>query len=271
VEKKDVTVTKELTAPEVVAVDAPSPGIFQRITRGRQIGPRKTLEYGTSGIGKSTWASMAPSPIFLPTEDGLKDIDCSAFPVLGSLSEFMTALGSLCKQPHDYKTVVIDSLDWLERLIWTKVCADSGVDSIGRIKWGEGYNRAADHWRNILAPLDYLCTNRGMAPILIAHAHIVPFANPETDGYDRYVPKLHKHATSLIVEWCDEVFFASYQVFTRKAEERAGERNIGVSKGERVLRTTERPFCIAKNRLNLPDELPLDWREYAKFLPGAQA
>ena len=78
--------------------------------------------YGTHGIGKSTFGAMAEKPIFVPTEDGLADIDCESFPLARSLGEVMAALESLYSGDHDYRTVVIDSLDWLERLIWAEVC-----------------------------------------------------------------------------------------------------------------------------------------------------
>jgi len=34
------------------------------------------------------------------------------------------------------------------------------------------------------------------------------------------------------------------------------------------VRTTERPAHVAKNRLNLPDELPLDYRIYTAYVRG---
>src|SRR4029078_13367683 len=45
--------------------------------RGRTRRPPRLLVYGTPGIGKSTFGSQAPNPIFLPTEDGLDEIDCA--------------------------------------------------------------------------------------------------------------------------------------------------------------------------------------------------
>lgn len=105
-----------------------------------------------------------------------------------------------------------------------------------------------------------------MTIILIAHARIERFENPETDTYDRYTPRLHRLASQLIMEWCDEVLFAAYRVHTKQTD--AGfdrKRTQAIGTGERILRTTERPAHVAKNRLNLPAELPLDWDAYARF------
>jgi len=106
-----------------------------------------------------------------------------------------------------------------------------------------------------------------MMVILLAHAKIEKFENPETETYDRYVPRLHKLASAVVQEWCDEVLFATYKVFTKKLDEGFSQtRTQGIGTGERIIRTSERPAHVAKNRLNLPDEFPLDWNVYAKHL-----
>ncbi len=111
---------------------------------------------------------------------------------------------------------------------------------------------------------------RGMMVVLIAHAKIERFENPETDPYDRYSPRLNKHASALVQEWCDEVLFASYKVHTKQTDEGFDKtRTRGIGTGDRILRTTERPAHMAKNRLNLPEEMPLDFRVYAEHLGQA--
>ena len=172
----------------------------------------------------------------------------------------------LAAEEHDYKSVVIDSLDWLERLIWTQVCADRGVENIEDIGYAKGYTFALTYWREVLIALDWLRNERGMMVILLAHAKIERFENPETEAYDRYSPKLHKLASAVVQEWCDEVLFANYRTYAKTSGEGFDKRAIGVSQGERIIRTTERPAHVAKNRCNLPDELPLDFRAYAAAL-----
>lgn len=240
------------------------------IIAGAKPGPRRMLVYGTAGIGKSTFATCAPSPIVVQTEDGLGEIDCHKFPVASSFDEVMSNLGALYQDEHTYRTVVIDSLDWLERLIWGKVCATRQVATIEDIGYGKGYTFALQHWRDVLDGLGALRDRKGMTVILIAHARIERFENPETEAYDRYVPRLHKTAAAMVSEWCDEVLFASYRVFTKATDEGFNQKRVqGLGSGERVLRTSERPSHLAKNRLNLPDELPLAWTEFATHLTAS--
>ncbi|RMF71992.1 MAG: ATP-binding protein, partial [Acidobacteria bacterium] len=206
---------------------------------------------------------------FIPTEDGLNDIDCERFPLATGYADVLGALSALYSEEHEYRTVVLDSLDWLERLIWAEVCAKRGVESIEDIGYGKGYVFALTQWRQILTGLDALRNERGMQVVLIAHAQIEKFANPETDTYDRYSPRLQKLASALVQEWCDEVLFATYRVLTKTTKEGFDrKRTQGVGTGERIIRTTERPAHVAKNRLNLPDEIPLDYRVYAAFVRG---
>lgn len=242
--------------------------LIKEIQRGKLPAPRRVMLYGTHGIGKSSFASMASKPIFVQTEDGLGEIDCHKFPLARAYGDVIAALSGLYAEKHTYGTVVIDSLDWLERLIWQEVCRRKRVESIEDIGYAKGYIFALTQWREVLTGLEALRNERGMTVLLIAHCKVEKFENPETDSYDRYVPRLHKHASAVVQEWCDEVLFASYKVATKHTDEGFGRKKAkGIGSGERIIHTTERPAHVAKNRLNLPDELPLDWNAYAQFIP----
>ena len=246
-------------------------GLLEQVQRGRVSAPRRTLVYGTHGIGKSTFGAMAEAPIFIQTEDGLAGIDCERFPLATKYRDVLAAMGELYTEPHEYRTVVLDSLDWLERLIFVEVCANRNVESIEDIGYGKGYVFALTQWREVLAGLDALRNDRGMNVILIAHAQIERFANPETDTYDRYSPRLQKLASALVQEWCDDVLFATYRIHTKTTNEGFDRKRVqAIGSGERIVRTTERPAHVAKNRLGLPEEFPLDYRNYAAFCRGEE-
>lgn len=255
-----------LTTP---AIPSAPTTLMRQISKGRRAHPRRVMLYGTHGIGKSTFGAMAERPVFIPTEDGLADIDCESFPLARSFGDVMAALEALYSSEHGYGTVVIDSLDWLERLIWAEVCRDRGVENIEDIGYAKGYTYAIDKWRIVLNALDALRSDRGLTVVLIAHSKIEKYENPETIPYDRYSPRLHKLASALVQEWADEVLFATYRVHTVKVAEGFDKaKHNGIGTGERILRTIERPAHVAKNRLNLPDELPLDFRVYGAFARG---
>ena len=167
----------------------------------------------------STWGAQSENPIFIQTEDGLGKIDCARFPLAEDYAQVITALSELYAEEHDYRTVVIDTLDWLERLIWADVCRKRGVENIEDIGYAKGYTFALSQWREVLDGLQALRNERGMMVILIAHCQIDKFQSPVADTYDRYAPRLHKHASAVVHEWADEVLFATYRVDTKQVDE----------------------------------------------------
>lgn len=249
--------------------------LLEKIHVGKRPAPRRTLLYGVKGVGKSTWASMAPHAVFVPTEEGLNDIDCQSFPLCNTFQEYMKCLYDLYEHcdTHGYRTVITDSLDWLEQLIHRDVARLRGVSHISSIDFSKGYEYALNQWGEVLAGMDAL-RSRGMSIINLAHEKKEKCSNPLTASaaYDRYEPRLHKYAAAMLQEWSDEVLFATYKVYTTTTDEGFGKtKTHGVGNGERILLTTDKPSAAAKNRLNLPDELPLDYRVYADYLSKSAA
>lgn len=245
--------------------------MLNQIQRGKASKPPRVLIYGTEGIGKSTFGAEAPRPIFIQTEDGLDEINCDRFPLATSYEQVSTALQELRTADHDYESVVIDSLDWLERLVWDSLCQEYGVSSIEKVDGGyaRGYTHALKHWREIIHHLNELRNQRGMVVVLIAHSKVERFEDPEAASYDRYSPRLHKHASALVSEWCDAVLFATRKIRTQSED--AGfnrKRNIAhaVGRDERIMRCVGGPSCVAKNRYGITDELPLSWSAFIQSL-----
>lgn len=247
--------------------------LLSQIQQGKQSLPPRLVLYGTEGIGKSTFAAQAPAPIFIQTEDGLSEITCDKFPLAQTLEDVLTALAALHAESHPYQTVVIDSLDWLERLIFDELCRAYNVVSIEKVDGGyaKGYTHALTLWRQVLESLNRLRLDRGMVVLCIAHAKVEKYEDPEAPAYDRYSPRLHKHACGLVCEWADAVLFATRKLRVQ-AEDAGFNRKRGVAYplgkegGDRFLRTIGGPSCVAKNRYSLPEELPLSWPAFMAAL-----
>ena len=247
--------------------------ILERIESGRTSRPPRLLVYGVEGIGKSSFAACAPRPVFIQTEDGLDEIECDKFPLATSIAEVMSGLAGLATEPHEFQTVVIDSLDWLERLIWDQVCRDFGVKSIEKADGGyaRGYMHALTYWREVIDQLSGLRNQRNMAVVLIAHSKVERVDDPLTPAYDRYSPRLHKHAAALIGEWVDGILFAHWKYRTRSEDAGFGRQRtiavpIGANGEDRVIRAVGSPAWVAKNRFGLPAELPLAWDAFEQGL-----
>jgi len=230
------------------------------VVKGLIEAPVRVLLYGVEGIGKSTFAAGAPKPIFLGAEDGTKRLDVHRFPQPSTWQDVLEALDVLRDEKHDYETFVVDTLDWLEPLLWQYICDRDGKAGIEAYGYAKGYVAALDEWRLFLARIEALGRARPMHVVFLAHSWIKPFKNPEGDDFDRYELKLHAKAGGLLKEWSDCVLFTNYETFA-KEDERTG-RAKGFDTGVRFIYTQRRAAYDAKNRYDLPDRLPLDWSDF---------
>lgn len=245
--------------------------------------PRKIVVYGTEGIGKTTLAAANPfgATIFLPCEDGYQDIrpavhkmTAKGSRIIKSDGELFNYIDMLIRSDHGFGTVVLDSAESAELLIQQSVAEHAGKDSISEIGFGKGHDKAAGRFYQMLQGFDALL-EKGLSVIIIAHAEVERFNNPNGEPYDRYTPRLDKRTSPLLREWADEVFFVNYRVYTSVSDEGFGKKSVKASgAGERIVYTTERPTHDAKNRLNLPDEIQLGrdpntfWNVYQTHVKG---
>lgn len=232
---------------------------LQNITRGRQERPLRVLLYGVEGVGKSTFASCAPNPIFLCSEDGTSHLDVARLPFPRNWADVLEAVRVLTHEEHSFKSLVIDTLDWLEPLCWAAVCSVAGKNNIEEFGYGKGYVLAAAQWRELANKLDLLVRTRKINVILLAHAQVKRQEDPITGPFDRYRLKVHEKSSEIFREWVDAVLFARHE--TRVVTDTNTKRPRGQSNGRRVMMTTWTAAYDAKNRFDLPDALPLSWED----------
>lgn len=242
------------------------------ITRGKRLRAPKIVVYGPPKVGKSTFAASAPKPIGVITEEGLDNLDVDAFPKAASLADVDTALTTLMTEPHEYQTVFVDSLDWLEPLILAQVCASQRVKNIEDIGYGKGYIMADDLWREFFRKLDHLRDQRGMSVICIAHEQVLKVKNPTlADDYDAYSLKLNKRAVGIINEWADVIGFANHEVITRQVDAGFNQKDTkAISTGARKLHLNPHPAYVAGNRYGIPD-VALSWPAFEAALAAAMS
>lgn len=104
------------------------------IQRGPRSQPPRLLVFGPHGVGKTTFACAAPAPIVIQTEDGLGMLEPPAFPLATDTASVFEALETLYAQDHEFKTVVLDSADWLDNLIVKDVRANHSAQELPTAK-----------------------------------------------------------------------------------------------------------------------------------------
>lgn len=234
--------------------------ILSKIKRGGETLPPRVLLSGPEGIGKSTFAANAPSPLFISQENGLTGLDQVAHLSPTSFADVLEMVDELTANSSEYKTLVLDTMDWLERSIHAFICARDGKQNVEDYGYGKGYKVAEAELVLLLNKLDALRSTQKVGVILLSHVQIKAFTSPEGTQWDRYEMKGHKGFTGILREWPDACLFAVYEVHKMKERGENRERVIG---GDRIIHTSWSPGWDAKNRLGLPEVLPLSYEDFA--------
>jgi len=248
---------------------------LETLKKGVSKAPPRILMYGAEKIGKTSLAANAPNPIFLRTEDGEGKLDMTSWD-LKSYDDFVEAINVLATQEHEFQTIVIDTIDWFEPMIFAKVIADrpqnekgKAVTNIDDYGYGKGYLYAMDYWGQVIDGLNYLRTTKDMMVILLAHTHIKSYSPPDSESYDRFTLKMNEKASEKLMEFVDCIFFARKKIFVREDDVSGKNKAVGTSDSREIM-TESLPSFRAGNRYNLPAIIPLDanaWDVIASNIP----
>ena len=241
-----------------------------QITRGKRARAQKVVIYGPEGIGKSSFASQFPYPVFIDTEGSTDNMDVARLDKPTSWTMLVNEIAFIKANPTECKTLIVDTVDWAEQLAVTHVCSQHGKQGIEDFGWGKGYTYVQEEMGRFLNVLSDL-VDMGINVVLTAHAQIKKFEQPDEMGsYDRYELKLGQKTGSktapLVKEWADMVLFANYKTLVMTTD--SGKKKA--QGGERVMYTNHRPAWDAKNRHGLPDEMPFNYAGIAHIFASQQ-
>jgi hypothetical protein len=244
------------------------------IVRTKTSKPPRILIHADHGIGKSSLAAASPDPIFIQTEDGLENIDTNALPLCKDFDTMMLQLSEVYEQPHDFKTLVIDSIDWTETLIAQHVCRAANKASISDFGYGAGFQAVLESFGRVIKAVTAIREDRGMGIILIAHSQIKTYANPLGADYDRHCIKLREKNAELFLEWADLVGFLHFAVFTKVTRDGFGESTKAVGGTDRVLSCAPSAAYVSKNRYGITTDISIPdpttgWNNLITAIKGA--
>ena len=237
-----------------------------KIIEGKEKRPLKIVIYGPEGIGKSTFASKFPDPLFIDTEGGTSNLDVRRIKCSKSWDELLLIVKEIIKNPTICKTLVLDTADWSETMCINAVTEKYRKNNIEDFGYGKGYTYLLDEYTRLLSLFDELI-EVGINVVITAHAKPRKFELPEEQGaFDRYEMKLTRQVAPVIKEWCDALFFVNYKIYVVTTENNTKK----AQGGKRVLYTTHNPTYDAKNRFDLPEELELKFEAIAHLFEGQE-
>jgi hypothetical protein len=235
-----------------------------KIIEGKEKRPLKIVIYGPEGIGKSTFASKFPDPLFIDTEGGTSNLDVRRIKCSKSWDELLLIVKEIIKNPTVCKTLVLDTADWSETMCINAVTEKYRKNNIEDFGYGKGYTYLLDEYTRLLSLFDELI-EVGINVVITAHAKPRKFELPEEQGaFDRYEMKLTRQVAPVIKEWCDALFFVNYKIYVVTTENNTKK----AQGGKRVLYTTHNPTYDAKNRFDLPEELELKFEAIEHLFDG---
>lgn len=240
------------------------------IKSGVQSSTYRFVVYGVEAVGKTTFASKFPKPLFLDTEGSTKTYDLDRV-VCENWSTLNDTISELTKSKNaNFDTIIIDTADWAEAHLKTDICRIARKKSIEDFGFGKGYVTVGEEWNSFLQRLTKL-TEAGYHVVVLAHSQLTKFDAPdETGSYDRYELKLTKaksmNNSQLTKEWADAVFFAKIETICEKND--SGKLKAR-SKGNRVMFTQHHAAWDAKNRFGLDEELDFDFKAISHLFKPA--
>jgi len=228
--------------------------------------------FGEGGMGKTTLASMWPSPVFIRTEDGTASLagndNVSLFPLATSTQDVLDAIEALATQKHDHKTLVIDSITQLATMVEAEIVAnDPKAKSINQAGggYGAGYSAAAEKHRQIREWAGSLAYEKGMNVIFIGHADTEMLDLPDMDAFARYTVRMHKKSLPNYTDNVDLIGLIRLKTFVRGGD---GDKKRAISTGEREIICHPQASSVTKNRFNISEPLAFtfDRNPFADFV-----
>lgn len=243
-----------------------------KISRGIVPTAKRVVIYGVEGIGKTTLASQFPDPVFIDTEGSTNHMDVARFETPSSWQMILDEVQYVIDHPDTCRTLVIDTADWAEKIMIEYLCQKKQWDGLEAANYGKGYTYAAEEFGKLLNKLTELM-HKGVNVVMTAHTQLRKVELPEEMGsYDHWEIKISKKAAPMLKEWADLTLFLNYKLVLVNVDGKGQTKGKNKAQGgRRVMYANHTPFWDAKNRFNLPDEMPLDYSQIAHLFRSNDA
>lgn len=214
------------------------------------------LIYGPPKIGKSTFCAEADGALFAATEPGLNNLEVFRSDIT-SWPEFLKFCAALATEEHDFKTVIVDTVDNLYRYCSDFICQREKVSHESDLEYGKGYALVNNEFHRVLTKLAMTVTTKGhkIGLWLVSHSQEKEFKT-RTGNITRVVPTLPEKARRVVNALVDVILFC--------------DLDTSEGKPRRVVRTKPSTHYEAGDRTKaLPETVDLDFQTFRKaYLDG---
>lgn len=234
---------------------------LRNISKGGRRRPNRAVLYAVPGWGKSSIACHTPDPIVLMTrgEDGLRTLLANRLvpetphfdDEAATWNEVLLGVQELIVGDHEFKTLVVDTLNGAAALCVDHVTRVTyGGDAAKFADYGRGWKVVPGEWQKLLDTLGRL-NEKGVSILLLAHADVKTFKNPEGLDFDRYTPRMPPQQWEPVEAWADMVLFGQLETFVKTDNPKAS-KGKAFGGQDRLLYCERTAVADAKNRHGLP-------------------
>jgi DNA polymerase III delta prime subunit len=211
--------------------------------------------YGPPKIGKTTLATHFPGALFLATEDGQGAHGCYRVPI-ASWASFLDACKELAAGKHEFKTIIVDTVDNLWELCSAFICAKRGIEHESELEYGKGFQLVQTEFFRVLTRLSML----PFGLVLISHSVEVEIET-RVKKYTKSIPSFKRKQQSRLLGMADFILYCDF------ASVKAGD---GQTTYQRVIRTKAAEAYTAGDRTGkMPDPLPLSFAKLNEAFTAA--
>ncbi len=240
---------------------------FDKISRGRVRKPFFMALYSGPGIGKTSFAESFPMPHFFDFEESTDGIDVSRTRPL-SFPELMDDLEEIYDRENitEFKTLVFDTLDELERLIHKDVAEDEKKNSVHKVGWQKGFIFSVEKFSELISICRLIRDKHQINILFLSHAYNRNVLNIDSEAtYVKNSMALHPKAADYIFGQVEMVLFAMKKYSMKTVDDKTFVKDTD----KRVLCTSLSAHYDAKNRIGLPSTLPMPFNNGYEVLKEA--
>lgn len=238
---------------------------LSKITSGKVKKKFLILLYGPEKVGKTTFGAGLPKPLFICGESGTDQLDVHRIKPANWV-ELKSILRELSTSEHEYETVNLDTIDWLEQLQLDYLRKTSGIQNIRQIDGGYGAykSRLKQEWLILFDIIDKL--REKMNVCFLAHTHTKRFSDPVNScEYDKYELKMEfVEVSAVFKEYVDAILFANFETTARK--EKSTNKTRAFGDNTRVLYAERTHAFDAGNRYGMPAEIEFSANSVLKYV-----
>lgn len=176
----------------------------QRISR--DLKGKYILLYGLPGVGKTSLASEFKNVLIAGFEMGTNALNNVYVQPIKTWKDWRDMVKQLCTKDalkDKFDSIAIDTADFAWDLCVKWICSQNGVEKLGDIPWGGGYDLAKKEYTQTFRDLTY----SGYGLVFISHSTEKVYKNEKGEDYTQIVPALPNRPFDIVNKMVDIIAY----------------------------------------------------------------